>query len=257
MSAPAALASSRLPVRARDAHHVAEAGEDHAVLVGQRDPVVDPPHRDHAHRTARAVHELDVGRQQVVDAVLVDRVGVPAAHLHDLVVAPRFAPATGSRRPATRPSSASRNSSTYFMRGAPRRAGRSPFRRGRADVAGRDRIDQRGLDAWLVRPSSSAHSASPRSRRRAPRVIGLAVVTAGDAVVIRRSIAGAGSRRSLDHARLQLLELLLVVGAHPLEQVAGRPGLLLVHLGDREADVDQDPVARARRPRRPRPAARC
>ena len=59
-------------------------------LVGDRDAVVDAPHRDHAHRAARAVHELDVRRQQVVDAVLVDRVGVPAAHLHDLVVAARL-----------------------------------------------------------------------------------------------------------------------------------------------------------------------
>ena len=33
------------------------------------------------------VYELDVRGQQVVDAVLVDRVRVPAAHLHDLVVA--------------------------------------------------------------------------------------------------------------------------------------------------------------------------
>src|SRR5262249_55866285 len=38
-------------------------------------------------RAPGAVHELDVRGQQVVDAVLVDRVGVPAADLHDLVVA--------------------------------------------------------------------------------------------------------------------------------------------------------------------------
>ena len=54
---------------------------------GDRDPVVDAAHRDHAHRAAGAVHELDVGRQQVVDPVLVDRVRVAAAHLHHLVVA--------------------------------------------------------------------------------------------------------------------------------------------------------------------------
>ena len=52
-----------------------------------RDAVVDAAHRDHADRAAGPVHELDVRRQQVVDAVLVDRVRVPAAHLHDLVVA--------------------------------------------------------------------------------------------------------------------------------------------------------------------------
>jgi hypothetical protein len=77
-------------VAARHPHHVAEAGEDHAGLVGERDAVVDAPHRDHAHRAAGPVDELDVGRQQVVEAVLVDRVRVPAAHLHDLVVATRL-----------------------------------------------------------------------------------------------------------------------------------------------------------------------
>ena len=59
-------------------------------LARDRDPVVDAPHRDHAHRAARAVHELDVRRQQVVDAVLVDRVRVAAADLHHLVVAARL-----------------------------------------------------------------------------------------------------------------------------------------------------------------------
>jgi hypothetical protein len=79
-----ALASSSVPSRAGHAQHVAEAGEDHAGLVGERDAVVDAAHRDHAHRAAGPVHELDVGRQEVVDAVLVDRVRVAAADLHDL-----------------------------------------------------------------------------------------------------------------------------------------------------------------------------
>ena len=56
-------------------------------LVGDRDAVVDAAHRDHAHRTAGAVDELDVVGQQVVDPVLVDRVRVAAADLHHLVVA--------------------------------------------------------------------------------------------------------------------------------------------------------------------------
>src|ERR1700761_8924687 len=34
--------------------------------------------------------ELDVAGQEVVDAVLVDRVGVASAHLHELVMAARF-----------------------------------------------------------------------------------------------------------------------------------------------------------------------
>src|SRR5581483_9813493 len=49
--------------------------------------------------------------------------------------------------------------------------------------------------------------------------------------------------RSIDHARLEFLELLFVIGPHPLEQVARRPRFLLVDLRDREPDVDQHPVA--------------
>ena len=49
---------------------------------------------------------------------------------------------------------------------------------------------------------------------------------------------------SLDLTRLQVFELLLVVGAQALEQVAGRKRLVLIHLGDREANVDQDPITR-------------
>ena len=48
--------------RARHAHHVAEAGEDHARLAGDRDAVVDPAHRDHADRAAGPVDQLDVRR---------------------------------------------------------------------------------------------------------------------------------------------------------------------------------------------------
>ena len=76
-----------MPAAPGHAHHVAEAGEDHAVLVRDRDSVVDAAHRDHADRAAGPVDELDVLGQQVVDAVLVDRVGVAAADLHQLVVA--------------------------------------------------------------------------------------------------------------------------------------------------------------------------
>jgi hypothetical protein len=76
--------------RSRHAHHVAEAREDHAGLVRERDAVVDAAHRDDADRAAGAVHQLDVGRQQVVDAVLVDRVRVAAADLHHLVVTARL-----------------------------------------------------------------------------------------------------------------------------------------------------------------------
>ena len=50
------------------------------------DAVIETPHRDHADRTPRSVHQLDVARKQVLDAVLEDRVGVAPAHLHDLPV---------------------------------------------------------------------------------------------------------------------------------------------------------------------------
>jgi hypothetical protein len=41
------------------------------------------------------------------------------------------------------------------------------------------------------------------------------------------------------------VELLLVLRAHLLEQLAGGARLVLVDLRDGEADVDQDPVARS------------
>src|SRR3712207_9426598 len=49
--------------------------------------LVHPAHRQHAHRTARPVHQLDLVRQEVLYAVAVDGVGVAPADLHELVVA--------------------------------------------------------------------------------------------------------------------------------------------------------------------------
>ena len=89
-SAPSALASSSVP---REPGTRIMSPKQVKITPGSLrdgDPVVDAAHRDHAHRAARAVHELDVGGQQVVDAVLVDRVGVAAADLHHLVVAARL-----------------------------------------------------------------------------------------------------------------------------------------------------------------------
>src|SRR4029453_15820645 len=48
---------------------------------------------------------------------------------------------------------------------------------------------------------------------------------------------------SFDHAPLQFPALLLVVLAHALEQGKRGASLPLIDLGDREADVDQHPVA--------------
>ncbi len=80
------LGVEQAAVAAGHAHEVAEAREDDTGLVRDGDAVVEAAHRDHAHRTPGSVHELDVARQQVLDAVLEDGVGVPAAHLHDLPV---------------------------------------------------------------------------------------------------------------------------------------------------------------------------
>ena len=67
---------------ARHAQHVAERRERDAVRLGDRDRVVHAAHRDHAHRAARPVHELDLVREQLLEAVPVDRVRVAAADLH-------------------------------------------------------------------------------------------------------------------------------------------------------------------------------
>ncbi len=53
-------------------------------LFGQPHRVVDAAHRDHAHRAAGSVHQLDGLGQQVLDSVPVDGVRVTAAHLHEL-----------------------------------------------------------------------------------------------------------------------------------------------------------------------------
>ena len=80
------LGIEQAPVTPRHAHQVAEAREDHPGLFGDGDAVIEPPHRDDTDWTTRTMHELDVARQQVLDPVLEDRVGVPTAHLHDLPV---------------------------------------------------------------------------------------------------------------------------------------------------------------------------
>src|SRR5205085_5433401 len=49
-----------------------------------------PAHRYDTDGAARSVNQLDVGGEEIVDAVLVDRVCVSSAHLHELVVASRL-----------------------------------------------------------------------------------------------------------------------------------------------------------------------
>ena len=59
-------------------------------LFRDRQPVVDPAHRQHADRAARAVNQLDVRRQQVLQAEAIDGVRVAAAHFHEAIVASRI-----------------------------------------------------------------------------------------------------------------------------------------------------------------------
>ncbi len=80
----ARLGLEEVALRPGHPHHVAERREDDAGLLGQPHRVVDAAHRDDAHRAPGPVHQLDGFGQQVLDAVPVDGVGVPAAHLHEL-----------------------------------------------------------------------------------------------------------------------------------------------------------------------------
>ena len=96
-------------LRARHPERIAEGREDDLRPLGQGHAVVDPAHRQDADRAARPVHQLDGIRQHLLDAVAEDRVGMPAAHLHDLQRPPPgdldFArPAVRSRRSAPWPS---------------------------------------------------------------------------------------------------------------------------------------------------------
>ena len=117
------------PLGAGDAHHVAEAREDDARLAGDRDAVVNAPHRDDAHRAARPVHQLHVGRQQVVDPVLVDGVRVPAAHLHHLVVPPGLDGREDLARQRAAQGRVAELLDEPHAAPPPRRAARSPRRR--------------------------------------------------------------------------------------------------------------------------------
>jgi hypothetical protein len=83
----ARLALERAAMLSGHAHHVAERREDGAVLFGDRQPIVEPSHRQYTHGASRAVNQLDVRRQEIGEREPVDRVGMAAAHLHDAVVA--------------------------------------------------------------------------------------------------------------------------------------------------------------------------
>ena len=183
---------------ARDAHHVAEGRERDAGLLGEGDRVVDAAHRDHADGAAGAVHELDLGRQQVLEAVAVDRVGVPAADLHDphRLAGPHERRDLGrERRGRARPSGTRRRTSRSARSARARsRRGRAGRRPGRRRGRGRSR---RARAAPAI--STIASTAVDRDDARLDRL-----VRARDAALVcdRRVIpCPAAARRARAAAR--------------------------------------------------------
>ena len=90
-SAPSALASSSVPLRAGDAHHVAEAGEDHAraACAIAMPSSTRPIGITQTGQPGPCTSSTFSGSRSSI-AVLVDRVRVAAADLHHLVVAARL-----------------------------------------------------------------------------------------------------------------------------------------------------------------------
>jgi len=68
---------------ARNAQHVAEAGEDDPGARGDGQGAVDHLQRRDAHRAAGTVHQGDRGRQELVQPAAHDGVRLPAADLHE------------------------------------------------------------------------------------------------------------------------------------------------------------------------------
>ena len=155
--------------------------------------------------------------QQVVDAVLVDRVRVAAADLHHLVVAAGLdrgedlarhraaqlgvaelvdEPHAGDLQPRDR----GPRVHEQRRRRAPRPPGRSrPWRARRPRLrTGRATRPSSTLSTRISTPRSPHVMQWPAGSRQEPRA------------------SGIRTRASFDHARLQLLELLLVVRAHLL-----------------------------------------
>ena len=81
----ARLVLERAAAPARHPHHVAEGGEDHRRVLGERQPLVDARHRQHAHRTARPVYELEIGPIAHLEPLVAQEVDVdPPPHAGDV-----------------------------------------------------------------------------------------------------------------------------------------------------------------------------
>ena len=165
---------------AGDAHHVAEGREDHLGPLGEGDRVVDAAHRDHADRAARARARSRPRRDELLDPVLVDRVRVPAADLHDLHLAVRL----DERRDLVR-----RASAPARRRGTRRRTSRRSFSSAipawqSSTSPGADRLDE--LDR---RPARGAPS-DLDGRRRAVDLDDASPATATSPQVMQCSARG-------------------------------------------------------------------
>ncbi len=231
---------------------------------GERDAVVDAAHRDHAHGAARAVDELDVLGQEVVDPVLVDRVGVPAAHLHDLVVAARLdrrqdLAGDGPAELGVAELVDELHAGTVLVE-----AREGDARVDEHEVAGRDGADELG-----VHPLPGGPRSARRGRQGAPREARGRVdaddahadrdVAAGDAVVVgaadRRDGVGGGHRRVPARGHSITLAFSSSSSCSYSAPICSSSASVArasssSTLREREADVDQYPVARLRR-RRP------
>src|SRR5580700_1215221 len=86
----ACLMFERTSVRARDAHHIAEGGENDVGILRHRHPIIDPAHGQYAHRATRPVNQFNVVRQNVLQPEPIDRVRMSAAHLHQAVMSRRI-----------------------------------------------------------------------------------------------------------------------------------------------------------------------
>ena len=209
---------------------------------GDRDAVVDAPHRDHAHGAARPVDELDVRRQQVVDPVLVDRVRVAAADLHELVVAARL----DGREDLPRERAAEAGVAELVDEphaAAPRGDGRA--RVDEQHVADRHRARRARSRRSTRAPASSSQSARPRSASIRRTRIGSAsspqVMQCSGPGGLAHSITLALSSSSSCSYSAPISTSSWWVAIASASSIRDM----------READVDQHPVARPRRRREP------
>jgi integrase len=83
---PAGFVLERAALGPRNAHHVAEGGEDYVGLLRNGQAIVNAPHGKHADRTAGPVDQFDILRKDVLEAEAIDGVRVTTADFHQAVV---------------------------------------------------------------------------------------------------------------------------------------------------------------------------